>query len=88
MRKQQEKAVRYETRLETAMEGHRFFDLQRWGVMNEVLSDYLSRESQYRVYLQGVSFTYPKNEYYPIPSTAIDRSFKDGEPTLTQDPNY
>ena len=82
------KAVRYETRLETAMEGHRFFDLQRWGIMNEVLSDYLSRESQYRVYLQGKSFSYPKNEYYPIPSNAIDRSFKDGEPTLTQDPNY
>ena len=82
------KAVRYETRLETAMEGHRFFDLQRWGVMNEVLSDYLSRESQYRVYLQGKSFSFPKNEYYPIPSNAIDRSFKDGEPTLTQDPNY
>ena len=81
-------AVRYETRLETAMEGNRFFDLQRWGVQNEVLNDYLARESKYRIYLQGKKFTSPKNEFYPIPTYAIDRSFKDGEPTLTQDPNY
>ena len=81
-------AVRYETRLETAMEGNRFFDLQRWGVQSEVLNDYLARESKYRTYLQGKKFTAPKNEFYPIPTYAIDRSFLDGEPTLTQDPNY
>ena len=82
------KAVRYESRLETAMEGNRFFDLQRWGVQSQVLNEYLSRESRYRVYLQGKSFTAPKNEFYPIPTYAIDRSFLEGEPTLTQDPNY
>jgi len=82
------RAVRYESRLETAMEGNRFFDLQRWGVQSQVLNEYLSRESRYRIYLQGKSFTGPKNEFYPIPTYAIDRSFKDGEPTLTQDPNY
>ena len=82
------KAVRYESRLETAMEGNRFFDLQRWGVQSQVLNEYLSRESRYRIYLQGKSFTAPKNEFYPIPTYAIDRSFLDGEPTLTQDPNY
>ena len=81
-------AVRYETRLETAMEGNRFFDLQRWGVQSEVLNDYLARESKYRTYLQGKKFTAPKNEFYPIPTYAIDRSFLEGEPTLTQDPNY
>jgi hypothetical protein len=82
------RAVRYETRLETAMEGNRFFDLQRWGVQSQVLNDYVQRESRYRVYLQGKQFTAPKNQFYPIPTYAIDRSFKDGEPTLTQDPNY
>ncbi|MBF12452.1 MAG: RagB/SusD family nutrient uptake outer membrane protein [Flavobacteriaceae bacterium] len=82
------KAVRYESRLETAMEGNRFFDLQRWGTQSQVLNEYLSRESRYRIYLQGKSFTAPKNQFYPIPTYAIDRSFSDGEPTLTQDPNY
>ena len=81
-------AVRYESRLETAMEGHRFFDLQRWGIQDEVLNDYLARESQYRIYLQGKRFTSPKNEYYPIPEEAINRSFVDGAATLSQDPNY
>ena len=81
-------AVRYESRLETAMEGHRFFDLQRWGVMSQVLNDYLASEGRYRIYLSGKSFTSPKNQYYPIPQQAIDRSYSEGEPTLTQDPNY
>ena len=82
------RAVRYETRLETAMEGHRFFDLQRWGVQAEVLNDYVSRESKYRIYLQGKSFSSPKNEYFPIPDEAINRSFVEGAATLSQDPNY
>lgn len=81
-------AVRFETRLEFAMEGHRFFDLQRWGVQAEVLNAYLESESRYRIYLQGRSFTEGKNEFYPIPTEAIDRSFLDGQPTLTQDPSY
>jgi hypothetical protein len=56
--------------------------------MNTVLNDYLKSEGRYRIYLAGKSFTSPKNEYYPIPQQAIDRSYKEGEPTLTQDPNY
>jgi len=81
-------AVRFESRLEFAMEGHRFFDLQRWGIQAQVLNDYIESESRYRIYLQGKSFTQGKNEFYPIPTEAIDRSFKDGAPTLTQDPSY
>ncbi|PHN05284.1 RagB/SusD family nutrient uptake outer membrane protein [Flavilitoribacter nigricans] len=82
------KAVRFESRLEFAMEGHRFFDLQRWGIQAEVLNDYLQSESRYRVYLQGKTFVEGKNEFYPIPTEAIDRSYIDGQPTLTQDPSY
>lgn len=82
------KAVRFESRLEFAMEGHRFFDLQRWGVQAEVLNAYLQSESEHRVYLQGKSFTEGKNEFYPIPTEAIDRSFIEGQATLTQDPAY
>ncbi len=82
------KAVRMETRLEFAMEGHRFFDLQRWGVAAEVLNEYLRVESTRRSYLAGFSFRENRNEFYPIPLEAIERSFRDGSPTLTQDPNY
>lgn len=82
------KAVRMESRLEFAMEGHRFFDLQRWGVSANVLNAYLAAEGSKRVYLSGKSFTANKNEFYPIPLEAIDRSQKDGVATLTQDPAY
>lgn len=82
------KAVRFESRLEFALEGHRFFDLQRWGVAAEVLNAYLAKEGVKRVYLGGKSFAKNKNEFYPIPLEAIDRSLKDGKATLTQDPSY
>lgn len=81
-------AVRMETRLEFAMEGHRFFDLQRWGIAAETLNEYLQEEGTKRSYLSGKSFTEGRHEYFPIPLEAIERSFKDGQPTLTQDPAF
>ena len=70
------------------MEGHRYWDLVRWGIAAETLNNYIASESQHRTYLVGKSFTEGKNEYFPIPSQAIDRSAVDGQPTLTQDPAY
>src|SRR5690606_1776891 len=34
-------AVRMEMRLETAMEGNRFFDLRRWGLLDEVIPAFI-----------------------------------------------
>ena len=82
------KAVRFETRIEFGMEGHRFFDLQRWGVSAEVLNKYNAAESIKRVYKKGANFVKGKHEYFPLPQEAIDRSEKDGKPTLVQDPAY
>ncbi|WP_339654846.1 RagB/SusD family nutrient uptake outer membrane protein [uncultured Maribacter sp.] len=82
------KAVRFETRLEFALEGHRFFDLQRWGIAAETLNAYIASESQQRTYLSGKSFVAGKNEFFPIPIEAIDRSSIEGQPTITQDPAY
>lgn len=82
------KAVRFETRLEFAMEGHRLFDLQRWGISAEVLNAYIASESQTRIYLAGKTFTAGKHEFFPIPIEAIDRSAVEGQATLTQDPAY
>ncbi|MEX2591976.1 MAG: RagB/SusD family nutrient uptake outer membrane protein [Anditalea sp.] len=82
------KAVRMETRLEFGMEGHRFFDLQRWGIAAETLNAYLQEEGTKRTYLSGRTFTKGVHEYFPIPLEAIERSFKDGQPTLVQDPAF
>lgn len=79
-------AVRFERKLELSGEGHRFFDLVRWGVAADVLNDYLAYESQYLVTkFGGASFTAGKNEIYPIPQSQIDIQ---GSDILTQNPGY
>ena len=37
--------VRWERRLEMAMENGRFFDLRRWGVASQVINDYFAKEN-------------------------------------------
>ncbi|MCE7040775.1 RagB/SusD family nutrient uptake outer membrane protein [Dyadobacter sp. CY312] len=66
------KAVRFERRVELAMEGHRHFDLVRWGVADQVLNAYLAKEKLKRSYMSGATFTKGQNEYFPIPQAQID----------------
>jgi hypothetical protein len=93
------KAVRFERRLELGMEGHRFFDLVRWGIAEPTLNTYLKYVSgrptngwtppvNKRNFLVNANFTAGKNEYFPIPQNQIDRSSKDGTPTLKQNPGF
>ena len=82
------KAVRFETRIELAMEGHRFFDLVRWGIADKTINDYLEMEQTKRTYLRGSKFVKGKHEYFPIPQNEIINSSADGKATLKQNPNY
>lgn len=63
------KALRFETRLETAMEGERFFDLVRWGIAAETMNAYFSREKAARPYYLEAHFTEGRDEYFPISNT-------------------
>ncbi|RYJ51250.1 RagB/SusD family nutrient uptake outer membrane protein [Flavobacterium petrolei] len=65
-------AVHLETRLELAMEGHRFFNLVRWGEADTVINTYLTTEKTRRTHLTNAVFTKGKNEYFPIPQRYID----------------
>ena len=78
------KALRMETRLETAMEGERFFDLVRWGIAAETMNAYYAREKGTRVYYNTAKFTAGKNEYFPISDTQYNLS----KGAYTQNPGY
>lgn len=79
-------AVRMERKLELSGEGHRFFDLVRWGIADQVLNDYLSYEgTQLVTKFGGASFVAGKNEYFPIPQPQIDLQ---GTEILQQNPGY
>ena len=78
-------AVQFERKLELSGEGHRFYDLVRWGTAATVLNAFLAYESPKLTtgYL-GAKFTAGKDEYMPIPQTQID--YQKG--LLKQNPGY
>lgn len=81
------KALRWERRLEMAMECQRFFDLVRWGTAKEVLTAYYAKESSKSAYYKDAKFDQNHDEYMPIPYNQI--FFAGGvEGVYKQNPGY
>ncbi len=80
-------AVRFERKLELSGEGHRFYDLVRWGIAaQDVLNRYLDNERQYLGdAFADAKFTADQDEYLPIPQDEIDLQ---GDEVLTQNNEY
>ena len=66
--------LRWERRLEMAMESSRYFDLRRWGIASTVLNKYFEKAknssydgTSYGKYYESAHYEAGKNEFYPVP---------------------
>jgi hypothetical protein len=86
--------VRYERRLELAMEGQRFFDLRRWGTFETELDAYLGgvgggNERARRSYLAAAGVDVAgRHRWYPIPEIQRQLSRVNGQERLTQNTGW
>ena len=81
-------ALRWERRLELAMEGGRYWDLTRWGIAAQVLNTHVAKElTKLGCYIGADIFT-AKHNLFPVPSVEIELSRINGEAQLKQNPGY
>jgi hypothetical protein len=79
------KAVRMERRLELGMEGHRLFDLRRWGDYANTMNTYVANETRTISNFGPKTVTIGnKHALLPVPVGAIDQSSN----TLDQNPDW
>ncbi|MCD8313954.1 MAG: RagB/SusD family nutrient uptake outer membrane protein [Bacteroidales bacterium] len=76
-----EMAIRHERRVELAMEGHRWFDICRWGIAKEVMDAYKATETEEARSAMN-EFVKGKHELFPIP----DEEVRLGQ--IEQNPGY
>ena len=74
-------AIRAERRVELAMEGHRWYDIVRWGIAAEVMNAYKASETS-EVQSHMADYVKGKHELLPIPAKEIELN------PMKQNPNY
>ncbi|MDR1368838.1 MAG: RagB/SusD family nutrient uptake outer membrane protein [Dysgonamonadaceae bacterium] len=66
------KALMFENRLETACEGRRFFDMLRWGILEQTMNSYFAKEKTRFSWMDNAIFVAGRDEYKPIPQAQIN----------------
>jgi len=80
-------AIMRERQMELGMEGHRFFDLVRWGTAATVLNAYVATDPVAQIYRAGAVFK-STSGIFPIPQGQIDILNTSGKVYLKQNPGY
>ncbi len=78
------KALMFENRMEMACEGRRFFDLQRWGILESTMNEYFRIEKNRFSWMNNAAFVAGRDEYKPIPQPQMNWSMG----IYTQNPGY
>jgi hypothetical protein len=80
------------------MEGQRFFDLKRWGIMQSTIKEYMTgvgptnggggNEQARRTWFSSVELPTARHDNYPIPATQVELSKVDGEVRVPQNTGW
>lgn len=62
------KAIRHERRVELAMEGHRWFDLNRWGIAHSTMTAFKKKAGNELLAAEMNDFIEGTHELFPIPT--------------------
>jgi starch-binding outer membrane protein, SusD/RagB family len=81
-------AILYERTLELGLEGHRYFDVIRFGKDEVEFPAYINKMKVTLAWFAPTAYTPVPDKWSPIPTTAIANSQKEGKATLTQNPGY
>jgi hypothetical protein len=78
-------AVRHERRVELAMEAHRYFDIVRWGIAEDVLDGKIrATDTVWAPNPMPIDFIPGKHEFFPIPESQVVLS----KGSIQQNPGY